>query len=266
MVKEMRKHWTNIKVATVIIIAILLTAGICLLSMFICENHFPPESDQWCTDEGEYYIGALDTIFYNTIEGGWTETYKDLALITINETYHVEAGYWVAGELYLFDNYEWVFTDYLQFPIEYINESNTPLVPLTCNDYGVTEELMFMSLVNVIANFEGNATVINFTISHTEQYVTMTQECDTPVNFFDPATAFITVGYFYGVEYTMECWIDFPPNQAIYLKMQIVSECHSGIPLFQSLILTTYVNGFGCTFCSIFSLKTIATSVLLIEV
>ena len=256
----------NMLIAGLLIAVILLLLFVGLRGTNPCTRQFPPESNDWCTKEG-YYIGALDSIFYNTMEGGWTETYKDIALITINETYNfddppVEAY----GELYLFNSYAWEFTDYLQFPFPYLSEYNTPLVPLTYNDYSVTEDLMFMSLLNVITNFEGNATVLNFTISHAEQYVTMTQECDTPVNFFNPDTDFITEGYFYGVEYTMDVWIDYPPNETIYLKLQIVAECNSGIPLFQSLILSTYLAGFGCVTCSIFSLKTIATSFALIEV
>ena len=231
-----------------------------------CTRQFPPESNSWCTDEGEYYIGALDQIFYSAeMDGGWTETYKDIVKITIDDAYNIDdPPCEVFGSLYFWDDM-WDYYAELHFPFDDIDGYEAPLVPLTYNDYSMTEDLLFESLVNAIAHFEGDATILNFSISHAEQYVTMTQEADTPLPFLNE-TDVITVGYFYGIDYVMEVWIDYPPSETLYLRLEIVSECNSGIPLFQSLIFSTYYNGIGCVACTIFSLKTIATSFALIEV
>jgi len=51
-----------------------------------------------------------------------------------------------------------------------------------------------------------------------------------------------------------------------FRSFKVVSECNSGIPLFQSYVFATWMDGYGWIATSIFSLKTIATSVALTEV
>jgi hypothetical protein len=252
-----------------LVIALFMLSLFAVIRPPACNQNFPAERMDWCTEEG-YYIGALDEIFYSAEimkeDGhGYTEAYKDIVMITIDYTYNFDdPPVEVYGSLY-FWNDMWDYESELYFPFHYFDYYAAPLVPVTYNDYSVTEDLLFESLANAIENFEGNATVINFTISHNERLVTMTQEADTPLPFLEN-TDIITVGYFYGVDYVMEVWVDYPPMETIYLRLEVVSECNSGIPLFQSLIFTTYVTGLGCVACSIFSLKTIATSFALTEV
>jgi len=259
-----RTHWTNIKVAAVVIIAILLTAGICMLFMFLspptCTNHFPAEYDQFCADEGDYYICAIDSIFS---EEPMLNAYKTIGLVTINSTYGSDdPPIEVYGELYIWDD-GWGYWLDLLFPLDYFYGPYPPLIPCTYNDYEETENLLFTSLENIVANLEGSPTVLNFSISHREQFVTMTQECHAAMEFYNGE--YIVDAYYYGVEYVLEAYIDYPPDDTIYLKLEIVSECNSGIPLLQSAIFVEYT-GSAVNFYGIISAKTIATSVTLSEV
>jgi len=260
----MRQHskWKNRSIALLCAIIIGLLLFLCLRPLGSCTQQFPAEKRQWCTDEGEYYFGALDIILVT--EG--VTSMKSIVAITINSTYNYDdPPIEVYGELYFWDDL-WEYWGDLHFPTDSFSGVDPPLIPITYNDYSDTEDLMFESFSNTIEYLGGNVSVINFTISSNEQYVTVTQECHEAMPFFNPASEYITEGYFYGVEYELEAWIDSPPNQTLYVKWQIVSECNSGIPLFQSLILSGFDINYGWIQCGCYSLKTIATSFALTEV
>lgn len=250
-----------------------LTIAVILLLLFVgirgvnpCTRDFPPEANSWCAEEGTYYIAALDEIL---MDGeGYVETYKQIALITIDSTYNAtDPPVEVFGNMVFWAGYEWDDEPmFLQFPLEYLGEGFAPVIPCTYNDYGVTEDLLFESLLNAVEYSEGDYEVLNFSISSVERYVTMTVECHESLPFYNTTSEFITEGYFYGVEYELEAYLDYNSTATIYLEIQVVSECNSGIPLFQSYIFATWMDGYGWIATSIFSLKTIATSVALIEV
>jgi hypothetical protein len=221
---------------------------------------FPTERDGFCADDGDYYICAIDSILsYEPM----LNTYKTIGLVTINETYDSnDPPIEVYGELYIWND-GWEYWLNLIFPLDYFYGPYPPLVPCTYNNYEETEDLLYTSLENIVANLEGSPTLLNFSISHHEQFVTMTQECHPANEFYNGE--YIVDAYYCGVEYILEAYIDYPPNDTIYFKAEIVSECNSGIPLLQSYILVEYTNS-AVSFYGIISAKTIATSIALLEV
>jgi hypothetical protein len=191
-----------------------LTIAVILLLLFVgirgvtpCTQQFPPESNSWCAEEGTYYIAALDEIFMDN--ESYIDTNKEIVLITIEETYNVDdPPCEVYGSIVFWAGTDWGEGSYLQFPFEYYGEGYAPLIPCTYNDYSVTEDLIFESLLNIIEYSEGDYEVINFSISSVERYVTMTVECHDSLPFYYPSLEFITEGYYYGVEYELEAWLD----------------------------------------------------------
>jgi len=255
----------NMLIAGLLIAVILLLFFAFLRGGNPCTQQFPPESNSWCAEEGTYYIAALDEIFMD--EEGYVETYKSIALITVEETYNFDdPPCEVYGDVVFWDGIDWGEGYSLNFPIYGYGEGYAPLIPCTYNDYSVTEDLILESLENIVEASESMYEVLNFSISSHERYVTMTVECHDSLPFYYPSLEFLVDGYYYGVEYELACWLDYNSTATIYLDIQVVSECNSGIPLFQSYVFATWVPVYGWIATSIFSLKTIVTSIELEEV
>jgi hypothetical protein len=241
----------------------LLVISLCLLffyvsSLFTQSGNFPSEKNQWCSEENDYYIVTIDGMFRD-IEG-CVETTKELGLISLEEIYdYDDPPIEVYANLYIWEYTEWIFESYIDFPAYFYGEGYIPIIPLTYNDYSITEDLIYESLENTIEYLE-DYEVLNFSISHKEQMVTMTKECHESMTFYNSSNEYIVEGYYYGVQYELECYlINETSNYIIYIDIQVISECNSGIPLFQSMILATYHNGW--IYSTVFGLKTIVTSI-----
>lgn len=270
MVRKDQPDQPELSLKSILIVGLLV--AVILLSFFVflrggnpCTRDFPPEANQWCAPEGTYYIAAMDEIF---LDGeGYIDTYKEIALITIESTYNYDDPPIEAyGSVVFWDSMDWGEGYWLNFPIYEYGEGYAPMIPCTYNDYSVTEDLIYESLLNIVEASEGNYEVLNFSVTSVERYVTMTVECHDSMPFYYPALEYLVNGYYYGVEYELECWLDYNSTATIYLKIQVVSECNSGISLFQSYIFATWVPIYGWIATSIFSLKTIVTSIELEEV
>ena len=258
MVKEMgRTRWTNVKVATVVIIAILLTAGICMLYTVlcppICTNHFPVESNQWCSSKGDYWIAALD--YYDNVEG-W-EYGKQITLVNITDM-NGGAHPNLTATLSYWNVTDWAEIGDIPFPLP--NDEIYPrnsIIPLCYNDYSVMEDLLFVSLGNILLEYDGE--MINFSISSHEQYITCVQEIYPTMDWYNGE--YIIDGYYYGIVYIMEAYFT-GGGFTFYLKLEVAADCATGIPLYESF--TFVIVTLGAT--ALIRLNTVATSVTLVPV
>jgi len=250
-----KTRWTTIKVATVVIIAILLTAGICMLYTVLCPptctNRFPAESDQWCSTG--YWIAALD--YYENVEG-W-EYGKQITLVNITDTnggMHPNAtamlSYWNVTD--------WAEIGSISLPLpdDEILPRNS-IIPLCYNDYSIMEDILFVSLSNILLEYDGE--MINFSISSQEQYITCVQEIYPTMNWYNGE--YIVDGYYCGIVYTMEAYFS-SGGATFYLKLEVAADCATGIPLYESFLFV--IVDMGAT--ALIRLNTVATSVALTSV
>jgi hypothetical protein len=259
---------------TIAVIALIIGLGLLLVitiqpaSLVQCGN-FPAEKDGWCAEDGTYYITAMD--YYELGGGRYDENWdygKEIVLIYINSSQYVGEPFitdtYVNGSLFQWED-GWSFEVNLSFPISEFYIGASIVVPIAYNNYAVMLAMMISSLVTLVNLTE--AIILNMTVSCHERYVTVIQEMTPPMPWYNTTGVpeYIVNGYYYGVEYEIQTYLDVGFATTAYFQQQLVAECNTGIPLYQGMVMGVYSGGI-CQFCIGYNMKTMATSVTLQEV
>lgn len=223
---------------------------------------FPPQAEQFCSNEGDYYICIWDMQWDN-----WT--YK---IVARNNLSYWESDY-IEFNVSVWDydedqyNYSWYHLFDGQFPIdnfeleEYFFEElfGAMLPAFAYNDYTVMASYLYGMIVYMfeMAGF----TPVSIDVSYHETICSMTKEANMQSPFFNGEV--IVDQDYYAIKYDLDA-TGTDGTDLFIVSSDLIFECTTGISLMNSLALS-FVNSSDPTdnTALIFASKTVLSSVML---